>query len=328
MIERATWCKLAESEARLHLIVELLKIKVGFPDVEEFCLEVESKYRSTATGSLRERGENSPEWQIVKICMNLKLIDERKKNSELVTLRYNMRKKIEEESGKNSRKSRNRIKNLRCEAARRKKTMMKKYEEKLKHLRRKFRMSEEDKINQIPEAMKDLFLENLSVFSKTKYEEIKVIEYETDMIGDLELSDNERLILRLPPKFAMEENLPPGGLALDEELGFAKARMTIAKEQEEKTEREEDEGIGGEEELDEEFQEQMEKDDAMTRQIYNPKTRTYDDQKRRVTDLKECARVTLPKPLKTNDEALIEMRRSTNEKIYNNYRTEECNKKG
>ena len=55
-IEREAWCKLAESEARLHLIMELLKIKVGFPDVEEFCLEIESKYRSTAIESLKEKG--------------------------------------------------------------------------------------------------------------------------------------------------------------------------------------------------------------------------------------------------------------------------------
>jgi hypothetical protein len=71
-IEREAWCKLAESEARLHLIMELIKIKVGFPDVEEFCLDLESKYRSTATGSLREKGESSPEWQIVKTCMTLR----------------------------------------------------------------------------------------------------------------------------------------------------------------------------------------------------------------------------------------------------------------
>ena len=61
-IERVTWCKLAESEARLHLIMELLRIKVGFPDVEEFCLELEGKYRSKASGSLNEMGDKSPEW--------------------------------------------------------------------------------------------------------------------------------------------------------------------------------------------------------------------------------------------------------------------------
>ena len=72
------WRKLAESEARLHLLVELGHLEVGFPDVEQFCLELESKYRSTVTSDLRENGKKSPEWQIVKLCMNLKMIDERK----------------------------------------------------------------------------------------------------------------------------------------------------------------------------------------------------------------------------------------------------------
>ena len=327
-IEREVWSKLAESEARLHLIMELQKLKVGFPDVEEFCLQIESKYRSVAVGSLQEQGEKSPEWQIVKICMDLKLKDERKKNAELVTERYNLRRKIEETLGRNTRRTRNKIKNLRTEAARRKKTVMTKYEDKLTHLRKKYRIGEEEKIDNIPESIKDLKLNNLSIFNKKKFEEIKTIEYETEVLGDLELSVKERMILRLPPKFAIEENLPPGGLSLDEELGFAKARMTLKKEQDEKLEREEDEGIEVEEEVDEELEEEMEKVEARSRQIYDPKTRTYDDQRRRVTDLKECSRVTLPKPLDINNEALIEMRRSTNDKIYEEHREKECNKKG
>ena len=321
-----TWCKLAESEARLHLMVELMDLQVGFPDVEQFCLELESKYRSTATGELKDKGVNSPEWQVVKLCMELKMIDERKHNSKLVTKRYSMRKNIEENFGKNSRRSRNIMKILRLEAARRKSTMMKKNEAKLKHLRKRFRTSEEEMIDRVPDSMKDLYLEKLSIFNSKKHDDIETIEYEVEVIGELELTNNERLILRLPPKFAIEENLPPEGLALDQELSYAKARMTIAKEEEERLD--EDEGLGEEEEKSEEQEEENEKLEAMTRQIYNTKTRTFDDRKRRATDLKECARVTLPRPLDTKHEALIEMRRGTTEKIYNEYRNEECNKKG
>ena len=36
----------------------------------------------------------------------------------------------------------------------------------------------------------------------------------------------------------------------------------------------------------------------------------------------------MPKPLSTKHEANIEMRRSNNEKIYNEYRDEVCNKRG
>ena len=111
------WKKLAESEARLHLMVDLGELEVGFPDVEQFCRELESKYRATVTGDLREHGKKSPEWQIVRLCMKLKMIDEKKVNTDLLRLKYRVRKKIEEEFGKNNRRGRNMIKNLRKEAA-------------------------------------------------------------------------------------------------------------------------------------------------------------------------------------------------------------------
>ena len=38
--------------------------------------------------------------------------------------------------------------------------------------------------------------------------------------------------------------------------------------------------------------------------------------------------MTLPRPLDTKHEALIDMRRGVNGKVYNEYRKEACNKKG
>ena len=49
---------------------------------------------------------------------------------------------------------------------------------------------------------------------------------------------------------------------------------------------------------------------------------------RRATDLVECSRVTLPKPLSITREAQIEMRRELHNKIYQEYREEACNTKG
>ena len=86
MSGQGIWQKLAESEARLHLIVELIDLEVGFPDVKEFCLDLEARHRSTVLGKLREQGKNSPEWQIVRACVNLKMIDEKMINSRLDTL--------------------------------------------------------------------------------------------------------------------------------------------------------------------------------------------------------------------------------------------------
>ena len=58
------WLKLAESEARLHLMVELGYMEVGFPDVENFCLELESMYRTQVIVGLKDNGRDSPEWKV------------------------------------------------------------------------------------------------------------------------------------------------------------------------------------------------------------------------------------------------------------------------
>ena len=74
---------------------------------------------------MRDRGEKSPEWQVVKVCMQLKMIDEKKVSRDLLGSKYRMMREIEDEHVKNSRKSRNIVKNLRKEAAKAKKEAMK-----------------------------------------------------------------------------------------------------------------------------------------------------------------------------------------------------------
>ena len=197
------WLRLAESEARLHLMMELGYLEVGFPDVENFCLELESKYCTQVIGGLKDNGRDSPEWKVVKLCMELKMIDERKINSKLESERYRMRKMIEDMHGKNNRRSRNIVKNLRQGAARRKSMMMKKYEAKLKHLRKKFRTDEEEKTDKVPESIADLKIDSLSIFNKMKYDKKVTTGYEPEIIGDITLTENELRILRLPPKFSI-----------------------------------------------------------------------------------------------------------------------------
>ena len=110
-------------------------------------------WNSSATGDLSDKGVKSPEWQVVRVCMRLKMIDEKRVSNELLGLKYKVRKEIEQEYGKNSRRSRNMIKNLRKEAAKAKKEAMTKNKTKMKHLRRKFREDEEEKVNKVPTVM-------------------------------------------------------------------------------------------------------------------------------------------------------------------------------
>ena len=146
-------------------------------------------------------------------------------------------------------------------------------------------------------------LEELSIFSKKKYDEIEKKNIEIKVLGDAELKDNERMILGMHPKFSVMQKLPEDALDLDKELAFSKVRMQLNKENDEKVE--EEDAV----EITEEEQERFDELDAQCRQIFDPVEKVFDDRKRRVTDLRECTRVTLPKPMKERDEALIEIRR-------------------
>ena len=57
------------------------------------------------------------------------------------------------------------------------------------------------------------------------------------------------------------------------------------------------------------MKEQNEMEEARTRMVYDSESKTYDERRQRVTDLKECNRIFLPKPLEVTKETQLEMRR-------------------
>ena len=70
------------------------------------------------------------------------------------------------------------------------------------------------------------------------------------------------------------------------------------------------------EKLREEEELRIEEEEARSPQTFDPINKIFDDRKRRVTDLKECSRVTLPKPLPVCEESIMEMRRNLHDKLY------------
>ena len=72
------------------------------------------------------------------------------------------------------------------------------------------------------------------------------------------------------------------------------------------------------------IEEKNEIEEARTRQVYNPEDKSYDERKMRVTDMEECTRITLPKPLGIKREAEIELRRNVHKKVSEEYRREKC----
>ena len=81
-------------------------------------------------------------------------------------------------------------------------------------------------------------------------------------------------------------------------------------------------------EEDQRVQDAVEEAEAVSRQIYDPVRKEYDDRCRRATDLKECSRVTLPKPLGVANEAMIEMRREAHMRVFREFREKHCVRDG
>ena len=233
-----------------------------------------------------------------------------------------MRKDLARIHTKNSRTYRRLLKSLKTEANKTTQEMSRKYKLKIDHLRKKFREDDLQKLKKLPKGLEEF--SNLSVFDQEKFDKILTESYEVLIIGDLTIDDDERNALKLPPKFSVMEDLMKGGIEFDQETAFAKIRMEI--------QRELDEDLQGddadEEDEDEEIRMKADEVMAMARQPYDPVGGVYDDRKRRVTDLRECSKVTLPKPLPPQYEAAIEMRRNAQQKIYEKYREKNCNKNG
>ena len=307
------WCSLAASEARQSMMRELLILEVGLADIEEFGLEQQSKLRSE---EFRQKSGEINSRKLAKVTIETKLKDEREISMNLRRQVKVMRKICEETHVKNSKTHRRIMKKLRTEASKKRKEMKKIFDDKIFHLRRKYRETEEEKVRKIPETLEEF--DDLSIFDPEKFDEIMTEDYDIQTIGDVDLNENERKILKLHPKFSVLGKLTEGGMEIEQELSKAKLRIQLGKEDEER--------LDEEEEMTEEESRRIDEISAMSRQVYDPVEKIYDDRKRRVTDLKECSRVTLPRPLKPAEEANIEIRSNAQKKIYDDYRKNNVDK--
>ena len=320
-----TWCQVATCEERIQLLKKLIRLEIGVAEVEEFGLNIQSKFKSFAFKNRVKDGEILSK-EVLKEIMKLKLRDEKKYLKELLITKNKMRTELDNELKKNSRPSRRLLKEFREESARVRIEIREKYKVKIEHLRRKYREDKEEQLRRIPPDM--LEIGGLRIFDPQRYNEIEVEKYEVKVIGDVQLEENELKVLKLHPKFAILPRLHEGGLDLDEELANSKLRMQISKEiQEKKESAQRLESPVDVEKSDEDMIAEIEME-ARSRQVFNPVDKTYDERKRRATDLKECNRITLPKPLPPTEEAKIDIRREIHKKIYDKYREENCSKSG
>ena len=168
--------------------------------------------------------------------MNLKIRDEKHNHRELEQEKRDVRHDIDVIFGKNSKKQRGLIKQLRQEARRTRTDEADKYEQKVWHLGRRKREEEQRKLTEVPKGLE--YYKEAKVFDNEKYEQIQEDKVEIKMIGKAEVSECERSVLRLQPKFAVLRQLDTVEMKNDLELGFGKARYQLLAEINERLEAE------------------------------------------------------------------------------------------
>ena len=301
-----TWTNLARSETRINLMRILVKEGRGVAELEHFNLGIASKFRSL---KFQEQEESKVRVKILTPAMRVKIADEQCYQRELRAEKTRIRRQLESKTGKNSRTLRKVIAELRQEAKKVKQEYTQKFKAKNEHLKKKFNLENDKKSDQaeVPEDIQEF--EDVIALDKKKYENLQPDSYEIKIIGDVKLTSEEEAVLKLHPKFCVLENLTRTGLEQEQEAALAKLRMEINKENEQK-------GM-----TEEEIQESQE-DEARGRQVFDPSDKKYDARKRKVTDLRECARITLPKPLTAEQEAQLETSRNTQQEIFQEYRQE------
>ena len=219
--------------------------------------------------------------------------DEQVTKRKLIRARNKAREELAKILGKNTKRYRTRIRGFQERARQVKAEAKEKYKNKLEHLKFKYREDEEELLDTVPEGMKEFV--HLSIFDREKYARIKIQSYEVTCVGEINLSNEEMSFLKMHPQFSVMEDLKEGGLEFEQELAYAKVRIQIQKEIDERTE------DGDEVKLTPEEEEKQEEQDARSRMTFDPINKIYDDRQRRVTDLDECSRVTLPRNVRKTE---------------------------
>ena len=320
---RPVWFRVTESEQRMNWLKSMIKKRILVRDIDSFLKSQEVKIRSDEE-SIREE-----ERDILLGLMDVKLKDEKKNYRRLVRNREDMRKLIKKECENNDKKYLTFMRKIRRETNDRKRELVEKYKKKIEHLG-EIRKKEEEKRKykvEVPEEIK--IFKDCVIFDEAKFSAMRKAEIGNLTIGKVKIDDDERAALSLPPNFAILKFLDEEEQERDIELGLSKLRLE-ARNIEEKNklgniEYEASEGkrIRLDCEIESrEKEKERELYEAKERQIFNPIEKTFDFSKRRVTDMKECSKIHLPKPLKANEEGELEMIREVLMNEFKKYKRE------
>ena len=321
------WEEVAVSEARIRMMDRLAIHKIGFNDVEHFNLGLVFNSKMMDQENPIDKNDR----KIVEAAMKFKRKDEIRNRRRIIGEKIRMKKMVEKDLINEQIKIKKIMRYLNQKATRKRKEMNEKYGNKITHLKRKYENDKTKELDRVPEEME--LYGDIAVFSEEKFEKVKVTEIEVVKYGDVELDGDEEAAMRLHPKMAIPRRLEEGYMSLAMEMSFTKVRWQFKKEEDSGEPpgagREEEELRGEEEERKDRIRkEENEIEEAKTRKVYDCTNKVYDERKQRVTDLKECSRIYLPKPMEVKKEAQIELRREMHARASEKYREEKCDRTG
>ena len=195
------WEDLAVTEMRLQLMSTLVKIKVGFADIEEFNLGLKGNLKNQQSTKLSEMQNK----KFVRVAMEVKMRDEQMEKKKKMKNREDARTTLSKKLGKNTKTYRSTIRKFRDAALEKKAEFREKYNTKLEHLKFKYREDEEEKLDNIPKEMQEYA--SLSIFDRDNFDKIEILSYEVIRVGDVELSPKEEKVLKMHPKFSTMDTL-------------------------------------------------------------------------------------------------------------------------
>ena len=219
------WQSIASSEMRMWLIRELDKLGVGLNDIESFNLGLINKLRSDEMKTKAEKIRA----KMVKEMLRIKLKDEQRYHAEMVKKRNKLRGEVGRALKTNSNPYRAFIRRMGQKAEEIKREYGNKYRKKVEHLRKKVEEKKKKMVNEIPDEFNDY--DDLRIFDEEKYDQIEVGVNEILIVSkDVELSEDEKSVLRLHKKFSLVKTLETREFNFELEQAFAKLRMERKKE--------------------------------------------------------------------------------------------------
>ena len=318
---RKIWLKCTRAEEGSRFLASLLEAGVGTASVERFILKEGGNRKSKGGKSVTEREE------LVKVLMKGKLDDSKKLEVALRHRKAKLRKKVQTDCD-SGRMVKNVISKLRKEVEMVRCELRKKHADKIIFLVQKYGMMV-DKFR-LPDEVRryegcEIFKEKCRM-AANQMEGPVIVQMDKEK---LEMSDDERNVLAKGPKFCIFKRCDPEQFQCGVEKTVVKYKWDVGQdgknnEVEESTE----------EWTDEERQEQARLDtlaeeiEAETRNVFEEESKTFNLNKRRVTDCKANSRVILPRALPNEEESKLEVLRMELLEEHRRWTTEHCDCSG